>query len=687
MAIKSIEIKNVLSFEHIKIDNISDLNCIIGRNNVGKSNFFKILRFFYNKLAGKNELPPNLYSNYSYKGSISLVFDTTRIFRIARKNQKNSYFSFIMRKLIPRHQRTLFALKEFSNVQTTFNLTLFIYNDNSTKWSINDKQTRNLILYLYPFFYIEPRHMNLYDWDDLWDLIARIKSFSLSKIDNDDVINFFDNAINVSGSHSYRDYITDLNSTLSTKKGSQKEKVLSYIRAGLNGYKFEINDRDLQFQSDGTNSFHFIKIFLKILITISKREYISPFVLVDEPEIGLHPKMNDMLINEIWDYYKYKDDLENKTIQPRIFLITHSPNIVKEIVKRFKNRHNIFCFQKSYNSPTKVNKLNSHYDSDSFINIFSDNEARLFFSTFILFVEGETELELFGNMRLCKYFPQLTSIDIYKCSSNVIGERINPSYLNTAIPYLFLFDADKAWKLSNSMGSLKIETKKNGLYFDLKKDSLLKAKRKYSLGYNSKHFAIKRNISYILNNIDKNIKISCIKQSFQKNINFEQIHHAINKYLLLKSCYITRTTIEGCLISINSAPIFWEWLKYEYKIDTSSILGRLKKFTLDVLIEYVRVIFNGKTSILNKYKQFKATPGDTISEISIKIMELIEEVIEHDSRTSKTSGWVTSFINFSIYYIETRIKEKQTFDSEFKVYFPELYDIIQRLQPDSLRGV
>lgn len=693
MAIKSIEIKNILSFEHIKIDNIRDLNCIIGRNNVGKSNLFKTLRFFYNKLEGKNGLPPNLYSNYSYKGSISLVFDTTRIFRIARKNKTNSYFSFLMRKLIPEHQRTFFELKRFSDTQTKFTLTLFIYNDNSTKWSINDKQTRNLILYLYPFFYIEPRHMNLYDWDDLWDLIARIKSFNLSKIDNDDVINFFDNAINVSGSHSYRDYIADLNSTLSTKKGSQKEKILSYIRAGLNGYKFEINDRDLQLQSDGTNSFHFIKIFLKILITISKREYISPFVLVDEPEIGLHPKMNDILINEIWDYYKYKDDVENKTIQPRIFLITHSPNIVKEIVKKFKNRHNIFCFQKSYNSPTKVNKLNSHYDSDSFINIFSDNEARLFFSTFILFVEGETELELFGNMKLCKYFPQLTSIDIYKCSSNVIGERINPSYSNAAIPYLFLFDADKAWGLDSQKNSLKIKTKKNGLYFDLKKDSLLKAKRKYSLGYNSKHFAIKKNISYILENTDKEIKISKFKQSFKEDVDFEEIHYAINKYLLLKNCYITRSTIEGCLISIHSAPIFWEWLDNKYKLNSNSILSKLTKnnltLSLNNLIEYIKVIFNGKTSILNKSRQLKdVSQNSTTCEKSKKTICYIEEIFsKYNVDTDKTSGWVTSFINFSICYIENTMNKEQTFDSEFKVYFPELYGIIQKLQPDSLKGV
>ncbi|TOQ50699.1 hypothetical protein CGG93_25350, partial [Vibrio parahaemolyticus] len=88
---------------------------------------------------------------------------------------------------------------------------------------------------------------------------------------------------------------------------------------------------------------------------------------------------------------------------------------------------------------TTINVLNSTYNNESFINTFSDNEARLFFSDFILFVEGETELEVFGNMSLSDHFSHLKHIDIYKSSSNVIGERINPSYSNSAIPYIFLF--------------------------------------------------------------------------------------------------------------------------------------------------------------------------------------------------------------------------------------------------------
>ncbi|MCP6133204.1 ATP-binding protein, partial [Klebsiella pneumoniae] len=119
--------------------------------------------------------------------------------------------------------------------------------------------------------------MNLHEWDNLWDLVSRIKSFNLSKIEDESVIDFFDSSINSGGDSSYRKYIDDLNKNISTKASTQKEKILSYIKAGLKGYKFEIDERDLRFHSDGTNSFHYIKTYLNLLITISRREYITPF--------------------------------------------------------------------------------------------------------------------------------------------------------------------------------------------------------------------------------------------------------------------------------------------------------------------------------------------------------------------------------------------------------------------------
>ncbi|HEE1010219.1 TPA: AAA family ATPase, partial [Klebsiella pneumoniae] len=50
MGIKSIRIKNILSFDDVYIDSFEDFNLIIGRNNSGKSNLLKVFKYFYEKL-------------------------------------------------------------------------------------------------------------------------------------------------------------------------------------------------------------------------------------------------------------------------------------------------------------------------------------------------------------------------------------------------------------------------------------------------------------------------------------------------------------------------------------------------------------------------------------------------------------------------------------------------------------
>lgn len=699
MTLLAIRITNLLSFDDLNIKELKDMNCIVGRNNVGKSNLLKALKFFYNKLEGKEELPPKLYSNYSYKGVISITFDTTRIYRIAKTNPGNKYFRYIVRKLMPPYKRGLFSLKLYDKTQSTYTLSLTIYNNGAVKWSTDDRQTLNLILYLYPFFYIEPRHMDLHEWDSLWDLISRIKSFNLSKIDNGSVVEFFNKSLSSKGEHSYSRYVNELNSAIPTKNSTQKEKILSYIKSGLNGYKFEINESDLRFQSDGTNSFHFIRTFLKILITISLREYITPFVFIDEPELGLHPKMNEILVNEIHSYYRYEQAYSNA--RPRLFITTHSPNIVKEVIKRFTEKHLVFCFQKSNDRATSLRTLNSNYDNNSFINIFSDNEARLFFSDFIFFVEGETELEIFGNMELAKHFPHMKSVDIYKTSSNVIGERVNPSYSNSAIPHMFLFDADKAWDLIISKGGALINSKKNGNYFSIKGTDLTNALNKYKFGYSKKHSEIANNIQILITNDRRSVKIDLTKHEFDPESNFEEFITAMQNHLFLNRFYINKTTIEGCLIQEHSASIFYEWLRERKSIDIDPILSKVKSsncLTESMLVDYMRVIFNGKTKTLLDYKSFnfdayekaRASGSDldqkllNTSRKAKKLMRILERKTIKNSSLKKTNGWVTDFLNFAIEKIETEcIRTEKSFGSVFKLYFPELYDIIRKLQPDS----
>ncbi|HFE6850642.1 TPA: AAA family ATPase, partial [Klebsiella pneumoniae] len=82
MGIKSIRIKNILSFDDVYIDSFEDFNLIIGRNNSGKSNLLKVFKYFYEKLDEQRSIPLTLNSNYTPSGIITITYDTTRIKKI-----------------------------------------------------------------------------------------------------------------------------------------------------------------------------------------------------------------------------------------------------------------------------------------------------------------------------------------------------------------------------------------------------------------------------------------------------------------------------------------------------------------------------------------------------------------------------------------------------------------------------
>lgn len=696
MTIHSIKINNLLSFECLEITGFKDMNCIIGKNNSGKSNLMKCLKFFYEKLEGIESLPPQLNSNYSTKGSISITYDVSKLFIISRNQKKNNnaseYFKFIERKLIPFSKRSIFSRNTY-NDKTHHTLQLTIFSNNSIKWSTQDLQERNLILYLFPFFNIEPRHMELHEWNSLWDLISRVKSFNLSKIDNQSIVDFFNTKITSKSENSYSKYVNQLNGIIATKKSSQKEKLLSYIKSGLNGQRFEIDEKDLKIHSDGTNSYHFIKTFLKIAITISKNEYISPTIIIDEPEIGLHPKMNELLINEIHSCFSFGDE---KSII--LILNTHSQNIVKETIKSFKDRQSVFSFTKKNNEGTKVFKLKSTFEDEKFLNIFSDNESRLYFSNFILFVEGATEKEIFCNSKLHKHFPHLFNIDVYEGSNNTVSEQMNPYKSNSNTPFLFLFDADKAWNFDFEKNNITL--KKYGNLINLEK-TIISDSRKYSLGFSKKYrdlYSCIRKIKHI--HESKNIKSNKTRQELC-HIDINEFKDNINKYLLTKNIYINKTTIEGSLISIQSSEIFYNWLKDERNIDTKNIIeliSRTKKFNHENLIDYFRVLFNGKSSLLSDYKSFNLKSyEDTVKNNQTikapqkrttlrakKIMKELEKRTISNNKIDKTDGWTSDFLNYAINHIEHESANKKTpFTKVFSLYFPELHDIISLLRPDS----
>jgi predicted ATP-dependent endonuclease of OLD family len=746
MAIKSIEVRNLLSFDTLIINNITDINCIVGKNNTGKSNLLKLIHFFYNQLEGKRELPPELNSNYSAYGSISIEYDTSRIRKIVAsdKDNKTAFFTHIYNTLFKRDEDGYHsALKTLDSKKTTYTLTLTINKNDSLEWSTKNRDILKVINYLYPFFEIQTRHIDLYDWDKLWFLISRLKSFKVDKLRSDEIIDFFNKRLS-GDSDSYIDYVDKVQNITNTSKYSYREKVLNYVKIGLKGQTFMIEGEDLKIQSDGTNSFTYVAIFLDLLISLTRRDFITPSVFIDEPEVGLHPKLNERLITRLYKTYT-SFRRENKwekgkysTPYPNIFLSTHSPNIVKTIIKSFSDDHNIFHFSKNRNDNTIIKKMNSQYKDKRFLNIFSDNEARLFFSEFIIFVEGETEVELLQNSKLHSKFSHLEKVDIYK--TNLVQlNGVSPEFSNAAIPYLVLYDLDKLISININKRTIKVLHQNINL-----KNYLEKYKRSY---YRSPEYKLKQNISKLLTSVDgsninlddNNLFVTSIEGA--NNVNIEKLADFINSEILLPHNYMTLpTTIEGTLINTYSIPLLEKWISFEiYKNHNirqiakpekriealskktnlndlndvkSAIIAILepshqetkltrpsRKFVHNIKKSYLnllhtelhnsfknpedsltalRLIFNGKSNSLvsleNTNKKF--INKDYIN----KVNAFKDHLKPLEYLFGKTSGWVTMFLDFSITHIEKTTQEDR-FNYTFKTHFPELHVIISRLQP------
>lgn len=592
MSIKSIKIKNLLSFDELIIDSFEDINCIVGKNNVGKSNLLKLIRYFYEKLENKRVLPPTLHSNYSSFGTITIVYDISRIKSIVTYKGnigKSAFFKYVYNVLFvnDKNHNNIFALVEQPD-HSTYELTLQIHSNDSTQWMVQDKNVLKIINYLFPFFDIETRHIDLYDWNKLWLIVSRLKSFNVNKIDQNEIINFFDERIS-NKSNGYREYIATIEEITTTGKYNYREKLLNYVKTGLKGQTFLIDEKSLETQSDGTNSHGFIKIALELLISLSRRDYISPTIYIDEPENGLHPKKNEELLSTLSDIYlkykktkKEKEKKRYKTPYPKIIFATHSPNIVKEVIKLFPNNHQILHFSKIKNiDKTIVKKMHSSYSDSRFINVFSDNEARLFFSNFILFVEGESELEIFGNKKLLEKFPVLKQIDIYKSSSNVFSDNINPDYSNTSIPYLFLYDADKIYsfeadKKSGNELKIKLKNSNKNLYIlpDGKENETIFDKKitNYKRGFNKKYadyLELLREIKQIHN---KQFSFNQASFDIQEKDEYASTVNFLKKYLNKFNVFFVHTTIEEILIGQKSKEIFFKWLKLKYSIDVEDFL-------------------------------------------------------------------------------------------------------------------
>lgn len=290
MAIKSIRIKNLLSFDDFYISNIKDVNCIVGRNNSGKTNLLKIIDYFYSKLNDEQVVPPTFFCNYTAIGSITITYNTTRIKHVVSSNKNRSdYQRYIYKSLFRSEHKDAFGYMERKSANKKgsyeYSITLTINKNGAIYWSDKDSNVRKIIKRIFPFYSVDTRRMDLYDWSKLWSIVSELKFLDTKSLNKSEHIDYIDSKISPK-SGSYKDYVEKVSSITKTSPYNYHELILNYIKIGLEGHTFNIDGNHLDSQSDGTNSHKYLELFLSLMIALTRREYIHPTIYVDEPEIG-----------------------------------------------------------------------------------------------------------------------------------------------------------------------------------------------------------------------------------------------------------------------------------------------------------------------------------------------------------------------------------------------------------------
>ncbi|HDR7782639.1 TPA: retron Eco8 family effector endonuclease [Bacillus wiedmannii] len=659
MSIVNIEIKNCKSIKQMQVD-LKALNCIIGRNGAGKTNLIKAIDYFFQSLSF-NSLKFDLKDKrnpYNEKSEIIVNFDFTYLLVVGREYRKRLSQGTLHKN---EFYENIYRLGKYTK-DNLLKLKLVITGNGKKEWTPNLPFELKLTLKnLYPLYFISTRNLKLTDWSNLWEMIGDLGK--LQDLDFNDKLEEFFKEIYGTGYSNILNTIKEefRASNIVINKFNISQKFLSILQLQLGGSQFKFNYTELKFFSDGMNSYNYLKIFGILVEKISEEKLKNPLVIYDEPEIGLHPKYIDSLLRK--QFHRKK--------KPQILMTTHSPRVLKNFLKSHSDYYLYHIMEKNHYSEASLVK--SYYDHRE-KNIINDLESSLYFSNKIVFVEGNTELELFSNENLIKLFPFLQDVDFYAFDGDSVNiGTAHPNVRNYKVPYLILTDSDQIFEFTNENKVKIIKGKKDFLNpLDVDRFSQQHKKERYYFGDKRLLYSLRKRIQGLENN----------KYSINKYFNiiygdyFSMHKKLIRSYCVRNNVYPVDTTIEGTLVNNCNVNLMKDWLLQKHPHDLS-IIENLFNISRDqnIITTSIRLIFNGKYDNLKKMK--KSSESNAFPEAIKKHYLTIGNLKKN---YSKTSGWVSGWLDFVFENnidIETDHMDRV---KAFKRNFPELYDIIYMIQ-------
>ncbi|SIQ31440.1 Predicted ATP-dependent endonuclease of the OLD family, contains P-loop ATPase and TOPRIM domains [Halanaerobium kushneri] len=651
LPISRIKIKNCISLKDIEI-NLKNSNCLLGENGTGKSNLLKTIYYYYKKLTDEKvdftiRDKENSYNQYS---EIKVTYDLSNFKNILLNNFFRNEFSY--------SHSYLNKISKFINQNATDNKITVVmkkYKKEYPTWNYSYEE-RKMLQKLFPVYFLHCKNINEKKWMELWSMINDLNKISM---DSKNKINStLETMLNEDEINKQFQFIREefKKSNISVEEFNIKEVFNHLYQLYLGGRKFNIDDRELDFSSEGITSYNYMTFFLSLAKRISDKKLKEPLLIFDEPELNLHPYYIDQL------NYKMVDVCNEKL---RLVLATHSPRVIKNII-RSEIDYNLyhFNFENKYSDMKRMKPILKNTKSYHKITV---TEASFYFSKAIVFLEGVTERELFTNKNILELFPKLRKVNFYHNLSDYSAARVlSPRERGYKTPHLFLVDLDKI--LNYSYKNKRFSKSKSDKFVNPLTNVNIIKKEKFLYGKKRKEFLTLRN--QIDNELNKDYNFD-LKWGKGAN-NYLNLKNLIKDYCMRYNVIVAMNTLEDIIINQENISFFKGWA-----LDYKNNLNIANKFQIDDLTLF-RLLFSGKLSNLqtldNKKKQIKKVYNQSNKSVLVDYYKKINEL-----SVNKTE-WITELMD---YFFEENIdKEKTLYDKKtnFKNYFPELFYIIEKIE-------
>lgn len=671
MPLTRLIIKNFKSIKDCDLS-LSELNILIGGNGTGKSNLLDAISYFYKNLTESNANDQVFDENnrYSNELRITLVYDFSEFVKISKSNSEDTFDLFDdqpeKKSKYGGYYKAIITMASQTR-DKKIHVELSQIKGHAIQWNCS-YEDRLIFKSLFPMFYVDTRNLDVTEWGYIWDALGE-----LAKVSNSERKTIQENLseILLDESKAVSRKLKAINEIFATadvsvKPAISREFAKNLTKLYFSGEVIQQKGRKLGYYSTGTNSVKYIELLLKSIDAISKTKMKEPIVLFDEPEISLHANYLDELSEAMID-------VGNKL---SIIASTHSARLAKNIITESKNvsLFNVKLIDK-YSHIQRMKKFLQYSPASKYRVL--DDHINSYFSRAILFVEGETELELFANPYLRILFPALKKIDVFKAlSDEPILNIMNPNLTKMQTPYLCLIDMDKA--INYDRGTKKFTLK--GEYFRSDVEEHFRYRSKHQTDVYL-HHQRKR-----INAMQQKLHVHYYLPFYScEDTNYRAFISAVQEYLSAYNVFAVSTTVEGMLINPKSLDFALGFLQQKKKATDFAAF----KTYWDVLpktdkLNAMRIVYNGKTDLLVTWK--------TLCKGLLPAND--KTVLEKVMIGGKTSGWVSEYLDAYFQQViqgDGKITEKafrkflendeqtKMVLKDFEKNFSELYSLILKI--------